>query len=49
MKLCCKCNSRMVEVKLVNLIGRTYKALVCTYCGHIYTKDWFLKREWKVG
>ncbi len=39
MKLCHKCNSRMVEVKLIDLEGKTYKALVCTYCGHTYSRD----------
>ena len=29
----------MVEVKLINLEGQIYRALVCTYCGHTYSKD----------
>lgn len=29
----------MVKVKLVDLKERTYRALVCTYCGHISSKD----------
>lgn len=36
---CNKCNSRMIQVKLIDLKGQTYKALVCTYCGHISSKD----------
>jgi len=52
MIFCHKCNSRMVEVKLISLRGKTYRAFVCTYCGHIWSKDKPFKKEYqerKVG
>lgn len=35
----------MVEVKLVNLRGQIQKAIVCTYCGRLYSKDKAFKRK----
>ncbi|WP_236913309.1 hypothetical protein [Clostridium sp. Cult1] len=49
MKLCHKCNSKMVEVKLIDMKKRKYKALVCTYCGRFYSRDRGFLGEWKVG
>lgn len=49
MKPCHKCNSRMVEVNLIDLKKRKYRALVCTYCGHTYSQDRPFKRKWKAG
>lgn len=46
---CFKCNSRMVEVNLIDLRKRKYRALVCTYCGYTYSKDRPFKRVWKAG
>lgn len=48
--ICChKCNSQMIQVKLIDLKKRAYKALVCTYCGHISSKDKPFKGEYKAG
>lgn len=48
MILCYKCNSKMIKVDLIDLKGKTHTALVCTYCGRIYSKDRAFKREIKL-
>lgn len=45
---CNKCNSRMVEVNFVDVKGKKQTAIVCTYCGRIYSKDRAFKREIKL-
>ncbi|GMG96232.1 hypothetical protein [Tepidimicrobium xylanilyticum] len=45
MKLCHKCNSQMVEVRLIDLNRQVQKAIVCTYCGRTYSKDKAFKRK----
>jgi len=42
---CHKCNSKMVEVRLIILNKQVQKAIVCTYCGRLYSKDKAFKRK----
>ena len=41
---CIKCNSEMVEVKIVDRFGCEHIALVCTHCGYIKSNDSRFKR-----
>lgn len=38
MKKCFRCGNLMVDVKLVNRKGKTYKAIVCPECGRFHSK-----------
>lgn len=38
----------MIKVDLVEAKGRTHVALVCTFCGRIYSKDRAFKGELKL-
>ena len=43
MKLCHKCNSKMVTVTIVDRYEIHHKALVCTYCGRLFSRDRYFK------
>ncbi len=42
---CHKCNSKMVEVDFIDIKGRKHTAIVCTYCGRIFSHDKAFKME----
>ena len=45
MRLCYKCNSKMVQVDLIDLKQQRHTAIVCTYCGRIFSHDKVFKME----
>lgn len=42
---CCRCNSKVVLVTVVDIYNSKHEALVCTYCGRTVSTDKYFRRD----